>query len=132
MPFAPEDGDCLLILRPGERGWEVLCRVGARPLATRAWRQVDYRGSLNAAIAASMIELSHPRRGDRFLNLMCGAGYAPYRTPLEAASRRLAGSGLFPQAIAVSRVNARAAGAAPELIVADGTRLWTADGRIRT
>ena len=74
MSFAPEDGDCLLVLRPGDKGWEVLCRVGARPLATRAWRQVDYRGSLNAAIAAGMIELSQPRREDRFLNLMCGGG----------------------------------------------------------
>lgn len=119
MPFAPEDGDCLLVLRPAERGWEVLCRVGARPLATRAWRQVDYRGSLNAAIAASMVELSHPRRGDRFLNLMCGAGTLLVERHLRQRVGRLVGVDCSPAAIAASRVNARAAGTTPELIVAD-------------
>ena len=39
MPWDPEDGDCLITFRPGRRGWEVLCRAGNRPLASRDWRR---------------------------------------------------------------------------------------------
>jgi len=119
MSFAPDDGDCLLVLRPGDKGWEVLCRVGARPLATRAWRQVDYRGSLNATIAAGMIELSQPRREDRFLNLMCGGGTLLIERHLRQRAARLVGLDSSAEAIAASRVNALAAGLTPELLVAD-------------
>lgn len=119
MPFDPENGDCLIVLRPGHMGWEVLCRVGDRPLATRAWRQVDYRGSLNAAIAASMIELSQPRRGDCFLNLMCGGGTLLIERHLRQRTHCLVGVDCSREAVAVSRINAQAAGITPELFVAD-------------
>ncbi|MBT5055527.1 MAG: methyltransferase domain-containing protein [Gemmatimonadetes bacterium] len=74
MSFENETGDLVLALRPGEDGWEVLSRVGNRPLGTRTWRKVDYRGSLSGTVAAALVELSSPAPGDRFLNLMCGSG----------------------------------------------------------
>lgn len=74
MPLDPQDGDCLLTVRPGDNGWEVLCRIGNRPLSTRAWRAANYRGSLNANLAAAIVELSGPSPTDRFLNTMCGSG----------------------------------------------------------
>lgn len=74
MPYSQADGDCVITVRPAPKGWEVLCRVGNRPLGTRRWRVVDYHGSLNATLAAAMVELTTPRPHDVFLNLMCGSG----------------------------------------------------------
>lgn len=109
MPFDPEEGDGVLVFRPGVAGWEVLCRVGNRPLATRTWRQVDYRGSLNAALAASMVELSTPRRTDSFANLMCGGGTLLIERLLRQRVRSAVGIDSSPHAIAASRVNVQAA-----------------------
>ena len=74
LPYEPDNGDCVLAMRPGLSGWELLCRVGSRPLATRSWRRVNYRGSLNAAIAANMVLMTRPRATDRVINIMCGGG----------------------------------------------------------
>jgi len=74
LPHDAESGECLLTVRPADNGWEVLCRVGARPLSTRLWRVANYHGSLNANLAAAMVELSAPSPADRFLNTMCGSG----------------------------------------------------------
>lgn len=74
MQYSQADGDCVITVRPTSKGWEVLCRVGNRPLGTRRWRVVDYHGSLNATLAAAMVELAHPRPRDVFLNVMCGSG----------------------------------------------------------
>jgi tRNA (guanine6-N2)-methyltransferase len=74
LPYEPETGDGVLAMRPGEYGWELLCRIGSRPLATRSWRQTNYRGSLNAAIAASMVLMTQPQPRDRVINIMCGGG----------------------------------------------------------
>lgn len=74
LSYDQRDGDFAVTARPGDSGWEILCRVGGRPLSARPWRRVNYRGSLNANLAAAMVELSEPRRHDRFLNVMCGSG----------------------------------------------------------
>ena len=74
LPYDPDEGDGVLAMRPGELGWELLCRIGTRPLATRSWRKIDYRGSLNAAIAANLVFMTQPDPGDRVINIMCGGG----------------------------------------------------------
>jgi len=110
LPFDPESGDCVITFRPGKTGWEVLCRVGSRPLATRSWRKVNYRGSLNAAIASCMIELTRPKQGDRYLNIMCGSGTLLIERLLRLPTRAAAGIDVSDTAIAACRKNVEAAG----------------------
>src|SRR5690606_8910663 len=55
-----EQGDLWVRFRrtPNAEGWEVLARVGNRPLATRSWRVCNYQGALNATVAQAMVILS--------------------------------------------------------------------------
>lgn len=112
MPWDPEAGDCPITFRPGRRGWEVLCRVGNRPLASRDWRRVDWPVSLNAVIAACMVELSRPRREQRCLNLMCGAGTLLVERLLRRGAEAAVGLDISAEALAASRQNLAAAGLA--------------------
>lgn len=71
------EADLFLRIRPTQPpqlGWQVLCRLTPRPLASRSWRVADMAGALHSTIAAAMIALTHPQPTDRFLNLMCGSG----------------------------------------------------------
>lgn len=123
LPVDQEAGDLVVAVRPGPQGWQVLCRVGRRPLSARGWRQANYRGSLNANYAAAMVELARPRRGDRFLNAMCGSG----TILLEALQRqRLAGAcgiDMDTQALQAARINAQHAGLPARFLQADARRL---------
>jgi 23S rRNA G2445 N2-methylase RlmL len=110
LPFDPEKGDCVIAFRPGRAGWEVLCRVGNRPLATRAWRKVNYRVSLNAAIAACMVELTCPKREDRYLNLTCGSGTLLIERLLRQRARTAVGMDISDTAVSACRENVEAAG----------------------
>ncbi len=112
LPFDPENGDCVITLRPNGANWEVLCRVGNRPLAARDWRRVNYRGSLNAAIAACMVELARPKRGDRCLNMMCGGGTLLIERLLRQRTRMAVGIDISAAAISACRENVEAAGLA--------------------
>ncbi len=112
LPFDPENGDCVITFRPGRTGWEVLCRVGNRPLATRNWRKVNYRGSLNAAIASCMVELTRPKRGDRYLNIMCGGGTLLIERLLRQRTRTAVGIDISDTAVSACQKNAEAAGLA--------------------
>lgn len=123
LPFDPDEGDCAVTIRPGQEGWEVLCRIGRRPLSTRSWRQANYRGSLNANFAAAMVELSRPQPGERLLNIMCGSG----TILLEAMQRqRLRGScGIDNDAaaLAAAGINSRHAGLPARWLQGDARRL---------
>lgn len=123
LPFAPTDGDCLLTVRPGGDGWQVLCRIGNRPLSARPWRTAHYRGSLNANLAAAMVELSRPARGDRFLNAMCGSGTILIERLHRADLRCAWGVDDSALALEAARTNSRCAG------LADRVALVRADGR---
>jgi tRNA (guanine6-N2)-methyltransferase len=118
LPLEPEAGDLLLRVRRGRSGWETLVRLTPRPLSARHWRVRNLAGALNAGIAAAMVELTGPRRGDRFANLACGSGtllaerllrcraeeaigYEIEAAPLEAAHANLAAAGLGRQAVLV-------------------------------
>jgi len=76
----PQDGDLVVRVRRGPRrgtadpGWDVLVRVGPRPLSARAWRVADFPGAANATIAAAVARLAGVRPDDRVLNLMAGSG----------------------------------------------------------
>jgi len=123
LPLNHETGDCVVTFRPSARGWEVLCRVGNRPLATRSWRKVNYHGSLNAAIASCMVELARPKRGDRYLNIMCGSGTLLIERLLRQRTRIAVGVEISETAISACMENAEAAG------VADRLQLITGDAR---
>lgn len=110
IPFDPENGDGVLVFRPGKPGWEVMCRVGNRPLATRDWRRVNYLGSLNAAIASCMVELTRPARGNRYLNLMCGSGTLLIERLRRLQAQLAVGIDISDDALTASRHNLEAAG----------------------
>ena len=120
MPWDPEAGDCLITFRPGRRGWEVLCRAGNRPLASRDWRRVDWPVSLNAVIAACMVELSRPRREQRYLNLMCGGGTLLVERLLRRGAAAAVGLDISGEALAASRQNLAAAGLAERVHLLQG------------
>ena len=123
LPFNQKDGDCVIALRPGKTGWEVLCRVGNRPLATRDWRRVNYLGSLNAAIASCMVELARPQKGDRYLNLMCGSGTLLIERLLRQPTRTAIGIDISEKAVSATRENVKAAG------LSDKAQIVTGDAR---
>jgi 23S rRNA G2445 N2-methylase RlmL len=130
IPFENDTGDLVVTLRPGKGGWEVLCRVGSRPLGTRAYRQVNYRGSVSGTIAAALVELTTPVRGDRFLNLMCGSGMIMIEALERFAVGTVVGVDNSPTALTAAVRNCSAAGARERslLMRADVRRLPFADG----
>ncbi len=69
------DGDLWVRIRPSRAGeWEIIVRLAARPLVTRAWRVCNLEGALNAATAHAMVLLTKPQSNDLFVNLGCGSG----------------------------------------------------------
>ena len=129
MPFHNDTGDLVVTLRPGKKGWEVLYRVGNRPLGTRAWRQVDYLGSLNGTVAAALVEMSAPSPQDRFLNLMCGSGTIMIERRQRSAATVLVGVDNSVTALDAARQNCAAAGVRTQvqLLQGDVRRLPFAD-----
>ena len=130
LPFDNETADLVLALRPGEEVWEVLSRVGNRPLGTRTWRKVDYRGSLSGTVAAALVELSSPAPGDRFLNLMCGSGSILIERLKWGRAGAMVGVDNVPAALDAAKKNSTAAGMRDQiqLMQADTRNLPFADG----
>ena len=89
-----EDGDLVIRVRPSQveaSGWDVLLRTTPRPLSARPWRVANYRGALNATIAAAMVELSQPTPDDRVFNPMCGSGTLLIERLARNTPRRICG-----------------------------------------
>ncbi|MDE2820181.1 MAG: methyltransferase domain-containing protein [Chloroflexota bacterium] len=65
----------LRLARPIDRSaWEVLVRLGPRPLSKRDWRIINVPGALNATVAYAMTQIQSRDAQDRVLNLCCGSG----------------------------------------------------------
>ena len=65
----------LRLARPVDRAaWEVLVRLGPRPLSKRDWRVINVPGALNATVAYIMTQIRPRDAQDRVLNLCCGSG----------------------------------------------------------
>lgn len=65
----------LRLVRPVDRrGWEVLVRLGPRPLSKRDWRVVNIPGALNATVAYAMTQIRSQEPQSAVLNLCCGSG----------------------------------------------------------
>ncbi|WP_230684926.1 RNA methyltransferase [Cellulomonas sp. JZ18] len=115
----PEHGDLVLRVRRGPRtgeapdvdpGWDVLVRVGPRPLSARTWRVADFPGAANATIAAAMARLAGVHDDDRVLNLMCGSGTLLAERLLAGPAAAALGVDLAEPALDAARANLEAAG----------------------
>ena len=116
-----KDGELVIRVRRGvvrgsdasgseaDPGWDVLVRVGNRPLSARPWRVADYPGAVNATIAAAMVRLAGVDADDRVANLMCGSGTLLIERLLAGPAAVATGIDLAPDAIEASRANLEAA-----------------------
>lgn len=133
LPHDDEAGELVVRVRRGARlggddpGWEVLVRVGPRPLSARSWRAVDFPGAANATIAAAMARLGGVRPDDRVANLMCGSGTLLVERLLAGRAAAAVGVDRDASALAAARANLRAAG----LPVADEHAALPAPGSVR-
>lgn len=128
----PQDGDLVLRVRRGRRagdadpGWDVLVRVGPRPLSARTWRVADFPGAANATIAAAVARLAGLRAEDRVLNVMAGSGTLLVERLLAAPATSAVGVDLDEDALTAARANLEAARLSarpprPVLLRADAT-----------
>jgi len=80
LKYDEKDGELVVRVRRGTQrgeadpGWDVLVRIGNRPLSARPWRVSDYPGAANATIAAAMVRLGGIDPEQRVVNLMSGSG----------------------------------------------------------
>lgn len=110
LPVDPE-GDLVVRVRKGAAPvtWQVLLRTTPRPLATRAWRTVNYPGAVNATIAATVLDLLDVGAEDRLLDMTCGSGTFLVEQLHRAAPERAVGVDLDPAALSAARAHQRAA-----------------------
>jgi tRNA (guanine6-N2)-methyltransferase len=123
MRHDPEEGTTLVRFRRAadERGWDVLVRLGVRPLSARPWRELGYVAAANATVAAAMVRLTRPRPDDAVANLMCGSGTLLIERLLVAPARRAVGVDLSTEAVQAATANVAAAGLTDrvELVTSD-------------
>jgi 23S rRNA G2445 N2-methylase RlmL len=129
------EGDLLIRLRrsiSNPRGWEALIRLTPRPLATRAWRVCNYEGALNASVAQAMVQLTHPRPEDFYLNLACGSGTLLIERLIRGEAHRVIGCDISQEALRCAQNNLDAASLRAEvrLLAADGCALPLGGGRV--
>ncbi|WP_046529814.1 methyltransferase [Cellulomonas sp. FA1] len=128
----PAGGDLVVRVRRGRRtgdadpGWDVLVRVGPRPLSARTWRVADFPGAANATIAAAVARLAVLRDEDRVVNLMAGSGTLLVERLLAGPAAASVAVDLDADALAAARSNLEAARLLarpprPVLVQADAT-----------
>lgn len=104
-------GDLVVRVRRGapKGTWQVLLRTTPRPLATRAWRTVNYPGAVNATIAATVLDLLEVGAEDSLLDMTCGSGTFLVEQLFEVAPARAIGVDLDPAAIDAAQQHQRTA-----------------------
>jgi len=112
MAHDPDDGECVIRIRRSPAGphWDVLVRLGARPLSARPWRVPGHPAALNATIAAAMIRLSVPDERQRVANLMCGSATLLVERLLMRPAAYAVGCDIDPAAVRLAKQNVGAAG----------------------
>jgi predicted RNA methylase len=126
LPYDERDGELVLRVRrgvtpgpSGDPGWDVLVRVGPRPLSARPWRVSDYPGAVNATIAAAMVRLGGVEPTDRVLNLMCGSGTLLAERLLAGPAAQAVGVDIADAAVTASSANLAAAGVSAQVLQGD-------------
>jgi tRNA (guanine6-N2)-methyltransferase len=140
LGLTPTDrpGDLQLAFRrPPDRssGWQMLVRLGPRPLSARPWRVCDMPGALNATVASAMVRLAQPPPEERFLNLACGSATLLVERLAIGPAKLAVGVDADRRALACARANLRASGRARAeavLLQADAARLPIASGTVDT
>jgi ubiquinone/menaquinone biosynthesis C-methylase UbiE len=110
---SPDQADLLVAVRrppAGRVGWEVVVRLGPRPLSARPWRVCNLPGALNATVAHAMVGLVGATASERFLNVACGSGTLLVERLELGPPRRAVGVDLDPAALSCARANLRASG----------------------
>ncbi len=135
LQIGAQEGDLLLRLRrpPARKaGWEVLIRLTPRPLATRDWRVCNLEGALNASVARAMVQLTHPRPEDIYLNLACGSGTLLIERLDWGPARQTIGCDISADALDCAQKNLNAAQklGTVRLLIADGRALPFAAGQV--
>jgi len=110
MRHDPEEGTTLLRFRRAGAGWDVLVRLGNRPLSARTWRRSGYVAAANATVAAAMVRLSRPVATDRVAALMCGSGTILVERLLAAPAGKAVGVDIAADAITAAKDNLAGAG----------------------
>jgi predicted RNA methylase len=117
LAYEPEHGELVVRVARGhasrpdvDPGWDVLVRLGPRPLSARRWREVDFPGAANATIAAAMSRLAGIGPHERVLNLMCGSGTLLVERLLAGPAATAVGVDDDPAALEATTANLRAAG----------------------
>lgn len=130
LDVSEERGDLnLRIRRPRvDEGWEVLVRLTPRPLATRDWRVVNYKGAVFAPIAYAMAGMTRPSPDDRVLNLCCGSGSLLIERAAHGLTSVIEGCDISAEALDAARQNLAAAHVSAVLSDADARNLPYADG----
>ncbi|CAN5312720.1 class I SAM-dependent RNA methyltransferase [soil metagenome] len=100
-----------------EAGWDVLVRLGGRPLSARPWRVADFPGAVNATIAAAIVRLVGTQADDRVANLMCGSGTLLIERLLAGPTATAVGVDIDPDAVRATEENVAAAGLADRATV---------------
>lgn len=88
--------------------WQILVRLGSRPLSARPWRRCNLPGALNATVARVMVELAGPSARERFLNVACGSGTLMIERLQAGPARLVVGNDLDDAALRCARENVRA------------------------
>ncbi len=111
IPHDAQDGELLLRFRPEEygEGWEVLARITPRPISSRAWRECNMHGGLNATIAYATLKLAGQRDVDRIFNPMCGSGTLLIERALMGPYDALVGVDVNQTAVECAQANIKAA-----------------------
>lgn len=137
LQYDPEEGEILLRIRPtpglpqpeplsqsdsrsrfkGENilnesyshSWEVLTRVSLLPLSARDWRVANYRGALDATVAAAICRSLGSGAKENFLNLMCGSATLLIERALLGPANQIIGVEISEEALRCAADNVAAA-----------------------
>lgn len=128
MPIDNREGDLLIRFRhpPGSAdGWELMVRATPRPLSVRSPTRLQFAGSANAPLAATMSLLTDPSREDIFLDIGCGSGTISIERAELGSSRAIFGVDIDSRALALAARNMVAANLQERvtLCLADATKL---------
>ena len=123
-PQGREPGDPALTFRltVDPSGVSGAVRLGTVPAHRRPWKLDTSPGTLHPPMAAALVRLAAPRRGEHVLDPFCGDGTVVVETAIGAPGAVVEGSDLDARRVAGARRNAARAGADVALRVADAGR----------
>lgn len=107
LNYDQEHGELQIIIRKSYyiTGWDFLVRCTNRPLSTRSWRKFNFRGALDANLAACILQLLNLKDHQTLCNLMCGSGTLLAETKYLAKRIELIGVEISQSVLENSKIN---------------------------